>query len=374
MSSERPGTFLWEKILKAWLTYFPSVYAILILISITSTNEKLWIDFFWSKRHFERLVAMYEPKYEGQFGPVRGSGLLPIPHPVDASIHHGARKRPFGGKMCWGAAPVGRAASKIYDALSYVGNPDLIIPQALPDDLKTKLSIDEDMVSSPKEALSRFSADSVAMRNKHFKSGMSHSYSTHRDKNLSNHTGFSVSNRKFDDRPTELPAMLANKGAITQLSEQISSLNDRMDEFTSQIEELNSKLTMKKVSASQQNLAFQAEASNGSAPTFFIPGIGNGSLTGTMMHKSSSSSQLAKELPLMEEILGIARSQRQVMHQLDNISSLVREDIGGGRSEGGRRERKSIMLDIEPTRVPLILALAVGGLGIFLFKAFLPRN
>ncbi|KAJ9709503.1 hypothetical protein PVL29_001131 [Vitis rotundifolia] len=40
---------------------------------------------------------------------------------------------------------------------------------ALPDDLKTKLSIDEDMVSSPKEALSRFSADSVAMRNKHFK-------------------------------------------------------------------------------------------------------------------------------------------------------------------------------------------------------------
>ncbi|CBI27437.3 hypothetical protein VitviT2T_001234 [Vitis vinifera] len=245
---------------------------------------------------------------------------------------------------------------------------------ALPDDLKTKLSIDEDMVSSPKEALSRFSADSVAMRNKHFKSGMSHSYSTHRDKNLSNHTGFSVSNRKFDDRPTELPAMLANKGAITQLSEQISSLNDRMDEFTSQIEELNSKLTMKKVSASQQNLAFQAEANNGSAPTFFIPGIGNGSLTGTMMHKSSSSSQLAKELPLMEEILGIARSQRQVMHQLDNISSLVREDIGGGRSEGGRRERKSIMLDIEPTRVPLILALAVGGLGIFLFKAFLPRN
>lgn len=79
------------------------------------------------------------------------------------------------------------------------------------------------------------------------------------------------------------------------------------------------------------------------------------------------------ELTMMQ-ILGIARSQRQVMHQLDNISSLVREDIGGGRSEGGRREGKSIMLDIEPTRVPLILALAVGGLGIFLFKAFLPRN
>ncbi|MQL69916.1 hypothetical protein Taro_002216, partial [Colocasia esculenta] len=39
----------------------------------------------------------------------------------------------------------------------------------LPDDLKTKLSIDDDMVSSPKEALSRASAERIAMRNRHFK-------------------------------------------------------------------------------------------------------------------------------------------------------------------------------------------------------------
>lgn len=38
-------------------------------------------------------------------------------------------------------------------------NSDLIKLQALPDDLKTKLSIDDDLVSSPKEALSRASAD-----------------------------------------------------------------------------------------------------------------------------------------------------------------------------------------------------------------------
>ena len=40
-----------------------------------------------------------------------------------------------------------------------VHSPDLINLQALPDDLKTKLSIDDDLVSSPKEALSRASAD-----------------------------------------------------------------------------------------------------------------------------------------------------------------------------------------------------------------------
>lgn len=50
-----------------------------------------------------------------------------------------------------------------------VGSFDLIMPQALPEDLKTKLSLDEDLVSSPKEALSRASADRVAMRNKHLK-------------------------------------------------------------------------------------------------------------------------------------------------------------------------------------------------------------
>lgn len=54
-------------------------------------------------------------------------------------------------------------------AFPCIGNSYLIMPQALPEDLKTKLSLDEDLVSSPKEALSRASADRVAMRNKHLK-------------------------------------------------------------------------------------------------------------------------------------------------------------------------------------------------------------
>lgn len=89
------------------------------------------------------------------------------------------------------------------------------------------------------------------------------------------------------------------QGVITQLSEHISSLNDRMDEFTNRIEELNSKLTVKK-SSSQQNLALQAETCNGSAPTsYFISGLGNGSI----MPNSLSSAQLAKESPALEEVL-----------------------------------------------------------------------
>ncbi|XP_062116172.1 inorganic pyrophosphatase TTM2-like [Humulus lupulus] len=78
-----------------------------------------------------------------------------------------------------------------------------------------------------------------------------------------------------------------------------------MDEFTSRIEELNSKFSVRKVSASQQNLAIQAETCNGSGPTsLFVTRLSNGSLTGSLLPNSSSSSQLAKESPLMEECGG----------------------------------------------------------------------
>ncbi|ESR51036.1 hypothetical protein CICLE_v10030914mg [Citrus x clementina] len=81
---------------------------------------------------------------------------------------------------------------------------------ALPEDLKTKLSLDEDLVSSPKEALSRASASRVAMRNKNLRSGMSHSYSTQGDKNLSKLTGYVMNDRRFDGRSVESSATLAS--------------------------------------------------------------------------------------------------------------------------------------------------------------------
>ncbi|KAB1206556.1 Uridine-cytidine kinase C [Morella rubra] len=245
---------------------------------------------------------------------------------------------------------------------------------ALPEDLKTKLSLDEDLVSSPKEALSRASADRVAMRNKHLKSGMSHSYSTQRDKNLAKITGYTGNSRRFEDRNSESPATLANQGIITQLSEQISSLNDRMDEFTNRIEELNSMLTIKKNSPSQQNISIQADACNGSAPTsYFISSLGNGSLTGSLLPNSSSSPQLTKESPLMEEISGIGRGHRQIMHQLDNLSNLLRESLGN-RSRQVRTNQKSVMAGVEPFVVPIMFSLTIGGLGVFLMKGFFTRN
>ncbi|XP_058179953.1 inorganic pyrophosphatase TTM1-like isoform X2 [Rhododendron vialii] len=237
---------------------------------------------------------------------------------------------------------------------------------ALPDDLKTKLSIDDDLVSSPREALSRASAD---CRMKYLKR-ISHSYSTQRDKNLSKLTKLAVNTRRYDGRTPDSPATsVANQGIITQLSEQISTLNERMDDFTSRIEELNSKLSVRKVSASQQNLALQAEACNSYAPTsLFMAGLNNASLTGSMIPNSASSSQLAKESPLMEEVLLIARGQRQIMHQIDNLSNLLNE-YQRERSHEGRTDVTSRTIDVESIGVSIILTLAIGGLGIFLFRS-----
>ncbi|MCL7026357.1 hypothetical protein MKW94_030323 [Papaver nudicaule] len=239
---------------------------------------------------------------------------------------------------------------------------------ALPEDLKTKLSIDEDFASSsPKEAISRLSTDTAAMINRNAKSVASQSYSALREKSQSKLTKLSVHNLSFNARHTDSPALHANQGVITQLSEQITTLHERLDEFTSRMEELNSRLTTEKTSLSQQNLSLQAEACNGSAP-FLMPGLGNGS----HLPKSSSSSQLGKESPSMEEINTIVRGQHQVMHQLDNLSNFLRESLTE-RSDRGRTN-SSGLADFESIGVPLVLTLAIAGVGIFLFKSLSSQN
>uniref|UniRef100_M1CAE4 Uridine cytidine kinase I n=1 Tax=Solanum tuberosum TaxID=4113 RepID=M1CAE4_SOLTU len=198
-------------------------------------------------------------------------------------------------------------------------------------------------------------------------SGIPHSYSTQREKHLSKLTKLAVNTTRYDGRTPDSPAPVANQGVVSQLTEQISTLSERMDEFTSRIEELNSKISANKVSASQQNLAVHAESCNGSGPTsLFVAGLGNGSLAGSLLPHSSSSSQLARESSLMEEVLLIGRSQRQIMHQMDNLSNILRE-LNGSRL--GRADRTEGMAEVvESIGVPLLLTLAVGGVGIFLFR------
>ncbi|CAH9112221.1 unnamed protein product, partial [Cuscuta epithymum] len=193
---------------------------------------------------------------------------------------------------------------------------------ALPADLKTKLNIDDDTAAmSPKEAVYRASAD---RRNKFLNRGMSLSFSNSREKHMRKLTKLEVNNSRYDGRTPDSPAV-ANQVAMTRLSEQISTLAERMDEFTSRLEELN--VSARSFSASEQNLTVLPEViSNSTAPTsLFAAGLGNGSLNGgSMLNHSASSSQLARD-PLMEEVFRVSRGQLEIVNQLQVLGEAIRE-------------------------------------------------
>ncbi|KAJ0537891.1 putative uridine/cytidine kinase [Helianthus annuus] len=222
----------------------------------------------------------------------------------------------------------------------------------LPDDLKTKLSIDEEMISSPIGSVTL-----PTRGNKFHKSGLSHSYSS-ASKNL-------TSIKRFEDTSQEPTRALASQGAISQLSEQISTLNDRMDEFTSRIDELNSQFTKGMSYGSQSQQKIDACNGSGSASTSYF--------TGSVVRHSSSSTQLVKDSNLVEEITGIARNQLKIMHQLDLLSNSLRGKMDE-RSREEREFKKSQRSKLDGVVVSLLLAFACGGVGIFLFKGVSPRN
>lgn len=159
-----------------------------------------------------------------------------------------------------------------------------------------------------------------------------------------------------------------------------------MDEFTSRIDAQSSQFS-RTFSGNQQNI----ESSKGAASTsYFTSNLTNGSSNGSKVRHSTSSTQLAKDSPLIEEvraiiplsffctfvlsfpffikqISGIAQSQRKIMHQLDNISKHLYDDIGE-RSRQERNTKRSNESKGDAVAVSIVLALAIGGLGIFMFK------
>ncbi|XP_057527590.1 inorganic pyrophosphatase TTM1-like [Amaranthus tricolor] len=246
---------------------------------------------------------------------------------------------------------------------------------ALPDDLKSKLSIDDEVASSPKEALSRASADwRVKYLNesipgtRHKLRNLYRSFSTHREKHSSRLTRLAVGERSFNGMVPLSPAGVTNQGA-TQLSEQISTLNERMDELTSRIEDLNSRFPIGRVGTSQQNLAQQSETCNGSTPQLLMAGgLSNGPPNGCLLPHSSSSSQLAKENQVIEEIMLMSRGQRQIMLQLDSLSSLLHNYFGDKLRNDNTNNTISGLNPVS-IAIPLAATLALGALGVILFKS-----
>ncbi|KAL1332199.1 hypothetical protein HN51_061048 [Arachis hypogaea] len=228
---------------------------------------------------------------------------------------------------------------------------------ALPEDLKTTLSLDEDFASSPKEF-----ADQVSMTMKHKQIGLSRSFTNLRDKNQAKLGGYVSNNRDLHERnDLDESKTMANEGAITKLVERISCLYDRMDDFTNYIEEMNFKLSLKKICHCQQNMHLQVGSCNGcSSTSYFITSLSNGSSVG--------SPPPTKEFILMDEISGIVRGQHQIMHQLDNLNKLLvgkMEERTHQTSPMKKGALISATTHSDSTGPQVVMGLAFGCLGIF---------
>lgn len=56
------------------------------------------------------------------------------------------------------------------------------------------------------------------------------------------------------------------------------------------------------------------------------------------------------------------------MHQVDNLTNLL-HDYCAERSRQGNADRKGRISDVESVAIPLMLTLAIGALGLFLFRS-----
>ncbi|CAM8939017.1 unnamed protein product [Rhodiola kirilowii] len=101
--------------------------------------------------------------------------------------------------------------------------------------------------------------------------------------------------------------------------------------------------------------------------------LDNVPITSSMLPHSLSSSQLAKESALNDEIAALTRGQRKIMHQVDNLSSLLRECLES-KSQRTRTGHKVMIPGLGAIRLPIILAVTIGGFGIILLKGFVARN
>ncbi|KAF8111373.1 hypothetical protein N665_0076s0346 [Sinapis alba] len=153
--------------------------------------------------------------------------------------------------------------------------------------------------------------------------------------------GGGVSKSYTNQRPyvTRAPASVVRlpyQGVMTQLLEQISTLNARMDDFTSRIEEVNSNIPNR-----------IAAAASGSLP--------------------SSSSQLRRESPqIEEEVALVAGRQRQIMLQVDKLSNLLHQYVG--ETSRTERDSNSTTQNLAPSTVPVLLAFAIGCIGILAYS------
>eukprot|EP00249_Psilotum_nudum_P020088 c27558_g1_i1 orf=338-2395(-) len=248
-------------------------------------------------------------------------------------------------------------------------------------DLKTKLSIDEDFVTSPRQV-------NVGMLDKKdrgrsvYNKSLSWTRGASKDLSVSlpmpqnglqqgqcnlakqYPSWIDANGKRFDDRGPDSPASYVGDQGHTRLLEQLSGLNERLDELVSRLLGLENKLST--VANSSTLPRPNSSSQLGLSSSASVPGNGHANgLGNTATLPLGVATMPNAELLLMEELKVLGRGQRHLATQLDLLCGFLRENLSPPKQEK-RNERGNwgmLLKSMRTTDSGLALAAALLVLG-----------
>ncbi|MCO5603725.1 hypothetical protein L7F22_057876 [Adiantum nelumboides] len=208
---------------------------------------------------------------------------------------------------------------------------------AIPDDLKTKLSLVDTPSSSPVPSFSWMSETQPGVKNLYSKSWTKTNKDTPlgfsaQSKGIKQHSMWDEpTEKRVDERCLDSPTSLQGEQGYGGFSEQLTGLNERIDELLVRLGEVEIKL-----SSSVAPMQSRQGAGVG------FTGAGNGSVPGNPASNglgaangfySSMTTVPLTDLPVVAELRSLAQGQWHLTTQLDIVCNILQQNLGSGRRQ-----------------------------------------
>ncbi|XP_024525218.1 uridine-cytidine kinase C [Selaginella moellendorffii] len=235
---------------------------------------------------------------------------------------------------------------------------------ALPEDLKEKLSNDT-LLPSPTPSFSWLAETKPGIRTLYSQSWTRNSSNKdipreplfmsrkgHNGKK-SQHLWIEANGKKEEPEPQ---SHIVDDQDQVRVSEQMASINERLDEVLSRLVELESKLpaaVTTSVSIQRQNSAFVGSFGSNGPSAFLANGNANGHSSPSVPLLQSSS-----EAYILEEIKILSRGQRHLANQLDMLSNLMHEKYSSSKKKSAKARFKAALRNMRTSSAGLASAAA----------------
>eukprot|EP00252_Welwitschia_mirabilis_P000925 TRINITY_DN10918_c0_g1_i1.p1 TRINITY_DN10918_c0_g1~~TRINITY_DN10918_c0_g1_i1.p1 ORF type:complete len:469 (+),score=90.60 TRINITY_DN10918_c0_g1_i1:1029-2435(+) len=266
---------------------------------------------------------------------------------------------------------------------------------SLPEDLKSKLIIDDTLSVSPIPSFSWIAEAKPGIKNQYSKSWSRNGSSDLDERHIShlcsrdfdhhhvhqNNTRAPIlycngNGKRYEDRTLDSPKGLQDQG-FCSISDQIGNLNERLDKLITQVTEMENKITSSLTQGQLPRSSSVVGSFGNNLNTTSANGIHNGHGLSVSLNTSNSSGNMV-DMNVIDELRTVSRGQRHLVKQLDVLSGLLREDIVNAKQEK-RNKRWTLEGFLGGTKTndsglaiaASLLTVGVGGLiAIFAFRTY----